>query len=64
MDFLCLNKKVVQRLKRKCKNDKEDRIDVPFEYFNFDHFKAYGKLAIEELKDHKAIDAVLAKRFN
>jgi hypothetical protein len=37
---------------------------VPYEYFSFDHFSKYGQNAMEELKQAKAVDAILANKFD
>ena len=68
MDFLCLGKRVTDKLKRKCETRRKSDVSgslpgVPYEYFSFDHFSKYGQNAMEELKQAKAVDAILANKF-
>ena len=62
MDYLSMDNAMKRKLKIRCESDADDHPKCPFEYYQFQHFKRYGEDAMIELKQHKAMNAVLASR--
>ena len=69
MDYLSMDARMKNKLKIKCETSDNDVTQIgqgvkkcPYEYFLFDHFNRYVEDAMEELENHKAINALLANR--